>query len=89
LALIGLRPEDFDGAAYEVWADGWASVMAFDALGTQWRTGMAGATGLDYAAVPAVLRLTGVPRPQWAQVFADLREMEDEALTVMREHKRG
>ena len=52
---------------------------------TQWRTGMAGATGLDYAALPAVLQLTGQPNEQWSQVFDDLRAMEGEALVHFRE----
>jgi Phage related hypothetical protein (DUF1799) len=60
-------------------------VQVFLAMQTQWRTGMAGATGLDYAALPAVLRLTGLPRAQWPQVFDDLRAMEGEALAHFRE----
>ena len=60
-------------------------MQVFLAMQTQWRTGMAGATGLDYAALPAVLRLTGLPRAQWPQVFDDLRDMEGEALTHFRE----
>lgn len=45
---------------------------------------MAGPTGLDYAAVPVVLRLIDIPRSQWAGVFEDLRVMEDAALTQIR-----
>lgn len=56
----------------------------FNALGTQWRIGMGGATGLDYNAVPVVLRLQGVPRSDWPQLFDDLRVMEGAALQAMR-----
>lgn len=47
---------------------------------SQWRTGMNGATGLDYAVIPTVLELIEVPRARWPQVFQDLRVMEDAAL---------
>ena len=62
-----------------------AAVNTFAAMGTQWRTGMGGATGLDYAALPAVLRLTGLPRAEWPDVFEGLRILEDEALKYFRE----
>jgi hypothetical protein len=53
-------------------------------MSTQWRTGMAGPTGLDYGALPEVLRMTQVPRREWALVFDDIRTMEDAALTTIR-----
>lgn len=43
---------------------------------TQWRTGLAGATGLDYPGVEAALRLARVPRAQWPALFVDLQAME-------------
>ena len=54
-------------------------------MGTQWRrAGMDGmATGLDYSALPAVLRIVGVPRSEWLHVFDDLRVMEDAALEIL------
>lgn len=54
------------------------SVTLFLALGTQWRVGMAGVTGLDYGAVretAAMLELQTRP-----QLFMDLRTMEGECL---------
>lgn len=71
-----------------IWPDNLPSVNVFIAMSTQWRTGMAGATGLDYGALPAVLRLTAVPRAQWPEVFESIRVLEDAALEVMR-RKRG
>jgi hypothetical protein len=71
----------------EVWPDNWLSVHVFDALSTQWRVGMSGAIGLDYNAIPPVLRMSEVPRKQWADLFADLRVMESAALQKMREKK--
>lgn len=56
-------------------------------MSTQWRTGAFGATGLDYNALPAVLRLIGIPKKSRQSVFQDLRVMEAEALLVMSESK--
>jgi hypothetical protein len=71
----------------EVWPDNWAAVQTFAALSTQWRVGAGGATGLDYGAVPPVMRLTGVPRGDWADVFDCIRIMEVAALEKLREKK--
>lgn len=56
-------------------------------MSTQWRVGMAGATGLDYGALPAVMRLTGISAADRAEVFEGVRTMEDAALTKMHEPK--
>jgi hypothetical protein len=53
-------------------------------MGTQWRSGMGGATGLDYSALPEVWRRTKTPEAERDQVFADLRVMEMVALDEMR-----
>lgn len=45
---------------------------------------MAGATGLDYAALPAVMRFTGVPVKDRPHVFESLRVMEDAVLEMKR-----
>lgn len=89
MASYGLTREDFGGADFAVWPDNLAAINTFIALSTQWRTGMAGPTGLDYAAVPAVLRLTDVPRGDWSDVFDCLRVLEEEALKVMGEMRSG
>lgn len=68
----------------EVWPENETTLRVFIAMGTQWRAGFSGPTGLDYGALPAVMRLTGVPRAEWPDVFAGLREMEAEALLQMR-----
>lgn len=86
LALFGLTPDDFaerlDG--YDVWPDTLPAINTFIAMETQWRVGMAGATGMDYAALPAVLDLMDVPRDERSDLFADLRVMEGRALELMR-----
>ena len=67
-----------------IWPDNLAAVNVFISMSTQWRTGMAGATGLDYGALPAVLRLTSVPRGEWPAIFESVRILEDAALECMR-----
>ena len=76
-----------DDTAVEVWPDNLSAVNTFIAMGTQWRSGAVGATGLDYAALPAVLRLTQIPRLEWPAVLDGLRIMEAEALKIMGEHR--
>lgn len=70
-----------------VWPDNLLAVNTFVAMSTQWRVGAVGATGLDYNALPIVMRMIGVPAQERANVFDDIRIMEDEALTLMRESK--
>jgi hypothetical protein len=61
-------------------AEGRAATL-FLAMGSQWRwAGMGERVGLDYAAIEPTARLAGVELD--AQVFAGLRVMEAEALSV-------
>jgi hypothetical protein len=60
----------------------------FIAMSTQWRTGMNGATGLDYCALPEIWRRTKTPPKDRDEVFNDLRTMEDAALETMRKAKK-
>lgn len=85
MAALGLKASDYtDDDTVFVWAENWPAVDLFIAMGTQWRTGSSGATGLDYVALPTVLRLKGVPRPQWAEMFEAVRVMEYAALEELR-----
>ena len=90
LAVFGLTPEDFPDLddIVEVWPDNEPAVRLYCAMQSQWRVGFAGPTGLDYAALPAVLSLLGVPADAHPDTFDCLRVMEAEALAVM-ETKRG
>jgi hypothetical protein len=86
MALFGVTAADFDDVV-EVLPDNWPAFVVMEAMGTQWRTGVAGATGLDYAVVPAVMSLVDIPKKRKKQVFHDLRVMEAEALLIMSESK--
>lgn len=69
----------------EVWPDNVLAIEVFSALRTQWRVGgMGSATGLDYAALPVVMRLMKVPEEEQIDLFEDVQIMEVEALITMR-----
>jgi hypothetical protein len=67
----------------EVWPDNLLPVSVFISMGTQWRVATGGVIGLDYTALPVVMRLVGVPPAERAEVFEAVRTMEDAALTKM------
>lgn len=61
-------------------------IALYAAAQTQWRVGMAGATGLDYAGVEALGRLRGTPLDP--ATFQGLQVCEHAALGAMREQRR-
>lgn len=68
----------------QIWPDTAAALALFTRLGTQWRIGMGGATGLDYTAVSAVLTRQRLPPAEEDALFEDIRVMESAALAAMR-----
>ncbi|MCA1857456.1 DUF1799 domain-containing protein [Massilia oculi] len=85
LLAAGFSPDDVEaGEPVEIWPENLPAYDAFCGMSTQWRVGMSGATGLDYNALPVVLRLQGAPRADWQQLFVDIRVMEQQALLSMR-----
>lgn len=87
--MFGLTLEEAGGPPVYLWPDVEQSVRVFIGMGTQWRRGgMAGAlTGLDYAALPVVLRIYAIPRALWADVFDDIRQMEVAVLDMANQKK--
>lgn len=81
--------EEASGPAVELWPDNVRAVNVFVAMSTQWQVGPGGPIGLNYAALPAVLRLVGVPRSEQSDVFDGLRVLEDAALEKMREESKN
>lgn len=71
-----------------LWPDNLDAINTFVCLLTQWRTGMNGAVGLDYSVIPTVLNLNSIPTEKWPELFADLRVLEDEALSIIRKKKK-
>lgn len=83
MAFFGLRPEDVQKPPFEVWPSNWPAVEFFIGVGTQWRVGMAGPTGLDYTAVLAVMARMRLSEQQHDELFRDLQVMEAAALDAM------
>lgn len=73
--VVWLWPENL-----EVW-HAWLGVQ------TQWRVGMAGATGLDYAGVDAALRMSGIRGERRREAFGLLQLMERAALAAWAERQ--
>lgn len=81
--VMGEKPREDEG--FELLAENAPVFNAFTCLSTQWRmlAGIAGAIyqGLDYQAMPTVLRMLGLP--ETPATFNDLRAMELAALPVL------
>lgn len=80
---MGLTADDIEEEEVEIWPDAWAAFRLFEALGTQWRLGNGGPSGLDYTAIPDTAKMIGLKRSDLSAAFQDLRVMENEALAVM------
>ncbi|RJG10913.1 hypothetical protein D3879_14625 [Pseudomonas cavernicola] len=85
MEAFGFTREDMGSDEFWVWPDNWQAVDVFITMGTQWRVGMAGATGLDYGVLNDVMRLHGIKKRGRDDVFAAVRIMESAALKVMHE----
>ena len=90
MAALGFDPEDFDEEdnIIEVWECNADAFYVFESMATQWRVGMAGATGLDYAAMPVVMDMVGVRSKRRTEVFASVQIMEQEALATWAEERK-
>ncbi|NMU88414.1 DUF1799 domain-containing protein [Achromobacter ruhlandii] len=83
LAEFGVMPEDFPVAVIDLWPENVLPKDVFEAMGSQWRFGFAGPTGLDYGALTGVMRILRVPPDDEIDVFDAVRVMEGAALTMM------
>ncbi len=75
--------ESFRAPPVEVWSCHWKALRLFVAMGTQWRTGMSGPTGLDYGVLPVVARALRIRLT--TSRFDDLRTLEAEVLKISAE----
>lgn len=76
--LEAARDDDF-----ELWEENAMAFSVFLNAQTQWRTGMSGPTGLDYAGVGAMVRAMRIKMTP--ELFADIQTMERAVLNAMRE----
>lgn len=92
-ASMGLSPEQIkarleaESADLVLWPESRDAVAIFADLMTQWRDGLNGKTGIDYSAIPVVMRMHDIAPGRHKPVFDQLRTMEIEALKIMNERK--
>ncbi len=72
---------------FTVWSDAQQAVEIFGLCQTQWRVGKNGITGLDYAAVIAVIALYCPYPPDQRDVLNDIHALEIGALTAFNEQR--
>jgi len=92
-AGLGLVPI-WAQAAVEVpevylWPENVAVWRLFQACNTQWKSGLAGPTGLDYPAVETVLRIRRVKKADLLSVFSMIQVMERSMLSAWSEKRNG
>lgn len=83
LAAFGLTLDDYE-TIIEIWPENWEAVKLFDFLGTQWRVGANGATGLDYNILYHKMDRMGLSAEEFERMEGDIRAMELVALKAMR-----
>lgn len=76
--------EEASGPPVEIWPDNLTAVNLFIAVLTQWRVGIAGATGLDYNVVFHKMDRMKLSDDAYEQLESDIRTMEDAALAEIR-----
>lgn len=67
---------------FEVWEENWEVLTLFLRLQTQWRIGMNGLTGLDYAATAWILKLYAEEQ-RHRELLEDLQIMEGAVLETI------
>jgi len=82
-----LTPEDFPEELVEVWPENWRSYALFSFMRTQWRVGMAGATGLDYGPLHRKMDRMGLAPDDYDDLEADIQTMEYAALGAMNDRE--
>lgn len=73
----------------EVWPENEAAFGLFFRLRTQWRTGMAGPTGLDHTAIWSHIDHMRLSDDEANELFEDVLTMEHEALETIAEGRDG
>lgn len=95
LASFGVKPEDFEAddegsfgmVDFGIWQEHWQSYIVFSNIGSQWRIGMNGPSGLDYNVLAEIWRRLKVPFADRDHIFQDIRLMESSALEQMKDNQ--
>lgn len=81
LAGTGLKPEHYVEPEVEVWEENWPAIQLFMRYRTQWRMGMGGPVGLDYAVILHDLGRRGLSQSEHDDLMGKLQVIEDAALS--------
>ena len=84
LQAFGLTLEDVAMEPVEIWPENETAFHLFSALGTQWRVGMSGATGMDFGVVYHKMDRMKLTDAEFDDLEQAIQTMEREALKVMR-----
>ena len=66
-----------------MWPENMAAVVLFNRIGSQWRTGMSGPTGLDYSVLFRLMDHMGLEGDDWMQMLLDIQVLETAALNEL------
>lgn len=88
MGLLGAGDEPGDARTEYLWPENVSAWRCWNAVQTQWRVGMGGATGLDYAGVRAWLELQDLEPGELREIFEGLRAAEVATLEVWGEQRR-
>lgn len=69
--------------AFEVWPENWPAFALFCRLGSQWRSGMGGPTGMDYMPLLALMDRMKLSDAEHDELFDDIQVLERSALEAM------
>lgn len=81
LAAWGLRLDDYPSKEVEIWPDNFEAYRLFCSMSTQWRTGFAGPTGLDYNVLYSKLDRLGLEPDRYDELESDVGVIERAALS--------
>jgi hypothetical protein len=84
---LGLLDAPKDETEFHLWPENVLAWRCWQALQTQWRVGMAGATGLDYAGVRAWLQDAGLTDAERTDVWPGIQACEHATLEVWAERR--
>jgi len=87
LAGLGVLDAAPDGERAYLWPDNVRAWNCWQGVQTQWRVGMGGATGLDYAGVRAFLDEQQLAGDERREVFAGIQACERATLDVWAEQR--
>lgn len=87
LAVLAVQDAEPEQRTEYLWPDNVDTWGHWRQVQTQWRAGMSGATGLDYAGVSAYLTEQGIQpgTPERQEIFEGLRAAEQATLEVWSE----